>query len=206
MKNYELLCIFPGTLGEEEIAPLVLEVNTVLSDCGATNISSEDRGKSRLAYPIKHIRYGYFTVFAYQGEPQVTPLVQAKLRLVTNLLRAMINEFNPEVRKEKDLVLAKLARERAEYEKPRAASQAPAEEMVALAPTKAMRTPVAPVAPAVEVVAPVVEVKEEKSLPTVEAEKPAKKTKKSSTDKPTDEDMSAIESKLDKVLDSTLEV
>lgn len=196
MKNYELLCVFPGTLGEEEVAPLVAEVNAVLTASGATSITSEDRGKSRLAYPIKHIRYGYFTVFAFQGEPTVVPQAQAKLRLVTSVLRAMINEFNPEMRKEKDLVLAKLARDRAEYDKPRTAAQAP--EEVVEAP-KAAPAPVAAVVPP----APKAEVATEEKA---EEKKPAKKAKKASTDKPTDEDMSAIESKLDKVLDSTLEV
>lgn len=191
MKNYELLCVFPGTLGEEEVAPLVAEVNSILSDSGATNITSEDRGKSRLAYPIKHIRYGYFTVFAFQAEPSVIPAAQAKLRLVTSVLRAMINEFNPEMRKEKDLVLAKLARERAEYEKPRAAAHA-TEDVVE-----------APKAPAP---APKTEVVEEKTEEKTEEKKAVKRAKKASTDKPTDEDMSVIESKLDKVLDSTLEV
>lgn len=192
MKYYELLCILPGTLGEDEVGPLVQEVKTLLADNGATDISSEDRGKSRLAYPVKHIRYGYSIVLAFQAERQALPVIQAKLRLVSNLLRAMINEFDPAMRKEKDAILVKLAKDRAEYEKPRMAAQASAEKE---------EVPEAPVAP--KVVAPVVE--EEPAAEAEEEKKPVKKAKKASTEKPTEENMNAIEEKLDKVLDSTLE-
>ena len=195
MKYYELLCILPGTLGEDEVGPLVQEVKTLLTDNGATNISSEDRGKSRLAYPIKHIRYGYSVVLAFQAERVALPVIQAKLRLVNNLLRAMINQFDPVMRKEKDVILVKLAKDRAEYEKPRTSGQASVEkEDVAEAPI-APKVVVAEVKPAV-----VAEVEADE-----EEKKPAKKAKKASTEKPTEENMSAIEEKLDKVLDSTLE-
>lgn len=186
MKHYELLCVLPGTLGEDEVQPLVNEVKTVLTDSGAANIASEDRGKTRLAYPINHIRYGYFTLFTFEGEPTVVPQAQAKLRLMTNVLRAMVNEFNPELRKEKDAILAKLARERAENEKARAG-----------APVVEEAEETKPAVKAAPVDAPAAEAEEAK---------PAKKSKKASTDKPTEEDMNVIEEKLDKVLDSSLEV
>ncbi len=202
MKYYELLCILPGTLGEDEVGPLVQEVKTLLTDNGATNISSEDRGKSRLAYPIKHIRYGYSVVLAFQAERVALPVIQAKLRLVNNLLRAMINQFDPVMRKEKDVILVKLAKDRAEYEKPRTSGQASVEkDDVAEAPI-APKAVVVEVKPAVEAE---VEADEEENLPVGQAGKPAKKAKKASTEKPTEENMSAIEEKLDKVLDSTLE-
>lgn len=197
MKNYELLCVLPGTLGEDEIQPIAAEVNTILTTVGATSISSEDRGKTRLAYPIKHIRYGYFILFTFEAEPAMVPQMQAKFRLVNNLLRAMINEFDPEMRKEKDITLAKIAVERAEYEKTRAE----AEEKEEASRTR-VKTPAAP-AP-IPVSAPVAAAPVETAEDT--EEKPVKRTKKASTDKPTEENMTDIEKKLDKVLDSSLEV
>jgi small subunit ribosomal protein S6 len=197
MKYYELLCILPGTLGEDEVAPAVEEVKTLLAANGATTITSEDKGKSRLAYPIKHIRYGYAIVVVFQAERNALPVIQAKLRLINNLLRAMINEFDPVARKEKDLVLAKLARDRAEYEKPRQAAQA--QSPFQRETTSEISIPRAAVA--------VAEAKKEveESQVVVEPAVVAKKTKKASTEKPTEENMSAIEEKLNKVLDSTLE-
>lgn len=114
MKHYELLCVLPGTLGEDEVAPVVAEVSALLAANGASDVATEDRGKSRLAYPMKHIRYGYFTLFTFSAERASIPVIQAKLRLVNQLLRAMINEFDPDMRREKDEQLAKLAKERAD--------------------------------------------------------------------------------------------
>lgn len=178
MKNYELLCVLPGTLGEDETTPIAAEVAALLSSNGGSNVTTEDRGKSRLAYPMKHIRYGYFTLFTFQAEPEALSGIQAKLRLMTTILRAMINEFNPEMRKEKDATLAKLAKERAETQ---AASEAEAN---------------APAADAVVVMPKAVEAMEESS---------AKKTSKKASEKPTDAGMAEIEKKLDEVLDSPIE-
>lgn len=95
MKHYELLIVLPGTMAEEEVAPVAEKVQKLLEDNGATNIVADDMGKSRMAYPMKHIRYGYFRAFRFDAEPAAIPEVQAKLRLFKELLRAMINTFDP---------------------------------------------------------------------------------------------------------------
>ena len=103
---YELLLVLPGTLSEDDVAPAVDQVRTVLTEAGATDISIEDRGKSRLAYPIKHIRYGYFQLGYFQAEPAQTPAIQGKLRLMSNLLRAQINKFSSKATKRETPMVA----------------------------------------------------------------------------------------------------
>jgi small subunit ribosomal protein S6 len=91
MKNYELLFTVPGTLTEEEVIPLAEEVEDLLSKQGVQNIVSQDLGKSRLAYPMKHIRYGYFRMFHFEAEPQVVIKIEKVIRLMPQMLRVNIN-------------------------------------------------------------------------------------------------------------------
>lgn len=112
MKNYELLCVLPGTLSDEEVTPVIANVVSIIEENGGSNVKKEDRGKSRLAYPMKHIRYGYVHIFTFEAETASIPAIQAKLRLESSLLRAMINVFDPAMREEKKQRLAKLALEK----------------------------------------------------------------------------------------------
>jgi len=94
MKKYELLFILPGTLAETEVQPIVEKVKNILVEAGATEIKNEDMGKNRLAYPMKHIRYGYFQLCHFSAESEQTVVIQRKLTLVDELLRALIQEYD----------------------------------------------------------------------------------------------------------------
>lgn len=95
MLYYELLCILPGTLSEEEAAALLESVTKMAVEAGAVNLKTESMGKNRLAYPMKHIRYGYFYVVRFEAEAAQVGGIQNKLRLSTQLLRALIQAYNP---------------------------------------------------------------------------------------------------------------
>lgn len=97
-KHYELLSILPGTLAESEVSPIVGNITDTLSKSGAETITHEDLGKSRLSYPMKHIRYGYFHLFTFEAAPEMIPAMQEKLGLMPNLLRALISIYNPQNR------------------------------------------------------------------------------------------------------------
>lgn len=94
MQNYELLFILPGTLAESELPALVEKTKSTVEQNGAKELAVFDMGKSRLAYPIKHIRYGYFYVAHFSAEAKEVVAIQAKLRLMTELLRAVITKFD----------------------------------------------------------------------------------------------------------------
>jgi small subunit ribosomal protein S6 len=96
MKHYELFCVLPGTLAEDELPPIVESIKEVVASNGGTEVSVENRGKSRLAYPMKHIRYGYSYLVTFQSETENIPTIQAKLRLNTVLLRSLISVYDPE--------------------------------------------------------------------------------------------------------------
>jgi small subunit ribosomal protein S6 len=110
MKNYELFCILPGTLAENEVQPILGQITKVITENNGIEISIESKGKSRLAYPMKHIRYGYFFLIYFQAESENVPKIQALLRLNRELLRAVILSYNAKTR-EKSRSIKSLADE-----------------------------------------------------------------------------------------------
>ncbi|MFA6427220.1 MAG: 30S ribosomal protein S6 [Candidatus Magasanikbacteria bacterium] len=95
MNHYEMFCVLPGTLAEAEVAPTVAEVDKILQANNAENIAMEDMGKSRLAYPIKNIRYGYFHIFRFGLEPENIQDIERKVRLLGGLLRVVVRLYDP---------------------------------------------------------------------------------------------------------------
>lgn len=95
MQNYEILFILPGTMSEDEVPALVNKVKELLVENGAKNLDHKDIGKSRLAYPIKHIRYGYFHLAHFEAEGNSVEVMKARLGLVSELLRTLITKYEP---------------------------------------------------------------------------------------------------------------
>lgn len=91
MKKYELLFVLPGTLSENEVAPAAEKIKAVVEKSGSKNVKMQDLGKSRIAYPIKHIRYGYFQLCQFESEPKNVSEINNTLRLMSDLLRFVIN-------------------------------------------------------------------------------------------------------------------
>ncbi len=96
MQKYELLLILPGTLDDNEAEKRLGEVVSVVKEHGE-NVETNNQGKNRLAYPVKQIRYGYFYTIVFEAEAAKARELQDKLRLMRDLLRAMITHFNTNV-------------------------------------------------------------------------------------------------------------
>src|SRR3989338_11707301 len=93
--KYELLTIFPGTLAEDEVKGVETAVKELLEKKGAKDVTAQDLGKSRLAYPMKQIRYGYFHMYYFDAEPTLASVVQQKVQLSNLALRAILRRYNP---------------------------------------------------------------------------------------------------------------
>lgn len=105
MTQYEMLVVLPGTLSETEAEPVIQTIKETAERYGATEVKLHNMGKSRLAYPMKHIRYGYFYIVQFAAETAAAKEIQNRVRLLSNILRLVI-------RAEKDGVpsdLSKLA-------------------------------------------------------------------------------------------------
>lgn len=95
MKHYEMLCVLPGTMTEEEVATFMKTVTETVTTHGATISSSVDKGKSRLAYPMKNIRYGYFNLVYFEIDPGQLADIERRIRLLGTLLRVIIRSYDP---------------------------------------------------------------------------------------------------------------
>jgi len=106
MQHYELMFVLPGTLSEEEVAIEAATVKALIEAEGATDVAHHDLGKTRLAYPMKHIRYGYYHICRFAAEPSAVPTMKSKLRLNGKLLRAIITKVAAESKMEMDKLIA----------------------------------------------------------------------------------------------------
>lgn len=85
--NYEMMYILRPDLGEEQVGNAINRYQTFLSDRGAENIEIQNRGKRRLAYPIKRYLDGIYIQMNYQADgTQIAPLERA-MRLEEEVIR-----------------------------------------------------------------------------------------------------------------------
>ncbi len=191
-KHYELMCIFPGTLAEDELPGLVEKVTTTITEVGGEHVHAAEVEKNRLAYPMKHIRYGYFALLTFQMEPGTVPTLQQKLRLMTGILRTILHTYDPSQKKALEDRLAVLKERIANRTGmgPAPEAETPAEEEKKVAPKKKA-------APAKE---------EKKADAPKEAEEEKKAAEKEAPKKEEKEkvDMNDIDKKLDALLDDTV--
>ncbi|OGH94291.1 MAG: 30S ribosomal protein S6 [Candidatus Magasanikbacteria bacterium RIFOXYD2_FULL_41_14] len=93
MKKYELLFILPGTLDDKEAKTRSEEICALVKEYDA-EAEMTAMGKTRLAYPVKQIRYGYFYTVVFNLETDVVKTLQDKLTVTRDLLRSLITEYN----------------------------------------------------------------------------------------------------------------
>ena len=85
--NYEMMYILRPDLSEEQVGTAIQKYQGFLSDHGAENIQIQNRGKRRLAYPIKKYLDGIYIQMNYQADgTQVAPLERA-MRLGEEVIR-----------------------------------------------------------------------------------------------------------------------
>ena len=94
MKNelpfYELTYIIPGNLSEDEHPKVQEKVNSLLKQVEAQITSTEDLGKKKLAYPIKHLRHGFYKTLTFYLEPTKLKEIENELKLEANILRFLV--------------------------------------------------------------------------------------------------------------------
>lgn len=190
--DYELYTVLPGTLAETEVPDMLAKIQETLEKNGAQDVLVKNMGKSRLAYPMKHIRYGYITLFYFNTEKAGVEVLQQKLALIPQLLRKLIRRFDAEATGEEDVqeILKEFGRVAKKDDK-KAPKSAPKKEKPAVKEEKKDVVP--------EEGAPTSE-KSEEAAPNEDAEE-----KKDKEDKKEAVSMEEIEQKLDDILESSLQ-
>jgi len=87
--HYEMMYILRPDLSEEKVRDAVDKYQSFIAERGAENIEIQNRGKRRLAYPIKKFLDGIYIQMNYQADgTQIAPLERA-MRLGEEVIRYM---------------------------------------------------------------------------------------------------------------------
>lgn len=87
---YEFCFLYPCTLSQKEESELLKEVEKIIEETGAKQISKDLWGKRGLAYKIKGQTEGNYVVYHYEMEPRAIIEIDTPLRITANVLRHMI--------------------------------------------------------------------------------------------------------------------
>lgn len=151
MKNYELLYILPASQTSEEIVKNFQDVqkhiekfggnmletlleHPFLTKAGMSKDEESDEIKAlpvvkrKLAYTIKHEKFGFYCLVNFSAEGKKIQDIDEYLRLNANVLRHIIVEANPMTKEEFEQLQTLFARKKAEQEKEEAENGKPKEE------------------------------------------------------------------------------
>ncbi len=125
MNHYELLYIIPLKINtEENPEPVINKISGFITSLGGEITLHENLDKKKLAYPIQHIRYGYYILIQFNMTGEGLKKLARELSLSADIIRHQIVRKkikSPEVlHQEKalqDKLKAKHAREDMEDEK-----------------------------------------------------------------------------------------
>lgn len=87
MKPYELLYIVPAVMTDAEAEAVGAKVTEMVKATGATIVRTENLGKLKLTYPIKHQKHGFYMLVQFDAESAVISKLEYDLRLNENVLR-----------------------------------------------------------------------------------------------------------------------
>ncbi|MCD4762185.1 30S ribosomal protein S6 [bacterium] len=88
--HYELLYIVLNEFSEEELGTVAKKVKDTIVDNGGVVTFQEEWGKKKLAYPIKHFNYGYYSLIEFDAESERVEKMNDLLRMNNEVLRHLI--------------------------------------------------------------------------------------------------------------------
>ena len=86
--SYETLFALNGTLGEEDTKALVEKFVALINE-NASDVTVNEWGKRRLAYPINYINEGYYVLVTFKSEPSFPTELDRVFGITEGVLRYM---------------------------------------------------------------------------------------------------------------------
>lgn len=94
MRNYETLFILNSSLDEETIKAHIEKFKGIIENDGGVVENIDEWGKRKLAYPIKKVNEGYYTLMNFKSNPELPKELERVFRITDGILRFMV--INPE--------------------------------------------------------------------------------------------------------------
>ena len=86
--SYELLFAISGNLSEEDYKALCEKFVNLVND-NASDVTVNEWGKKRLAYPINYITEGYYVLVSFKSEPSFPLELERVLGITEGVIRYM---------------------------------------------------------------------------------------------------------------------
>lgn len=116
---YELLYIIPNKYSEDEAKKLHSKILELAKKNGFEVTNEENLGSKKLAYPIKHVYYGYYFLIHFKlAEKANLVSFNQKLGIMPEVLRSQIVKYNELPQKVEILKNAPEIKHEAKKEKP----------------------------------------------------------------------------------------
>ena len=86
--SYETLFVISGNLAEDDYVALKDKFVALIGD-NASDVTVNEWGKRRLAYPINYITEGYYVLATFKSEPEFPRELERVLGITEGVLRYM---------------------------------------------------------------------------------------------------------------------
>lgn len=105
--HYELLYIVSNKFTEDELKPIIAKVHKLIEKNGGVITYQEEWGKKKLAYPIKLLSYGYYSLVEFDIAAGELARVSQALTMESDIIRHQIVakkiKTEAEIKKEKEI-------------------------------------------------------------------------------------------------------
>jgi small subunit ribosomal protein S6 len=85
--NYEILYIISGQNTDDDAEKIKEKATAAFAKAQAEVTRNENLGKLKLAYPIKHVRHGFYILVEFKAEPGAVKAIERELGLMPEILR-----------------------------------------------------------------------------------------------------------------------
>lgn len=90
MRNYEILMIVNPDISDDDLPAAINKVHQHIINKGGNIIETNNWGKRKLAYPIKHCKEGNYVLTKLEVNPDIIPELEANLRISEDVLRHLL--------------------------------------------------------------------------------------------------------------------
>ena len=87
--SYETICIIKPALNEDNLAKVIEKYQLLLSEKGAKDIVTQNRGRRHLKYTMKKFKDGIYVQINYEGNGEVIATLEKNMKIDEHLLRFM---------------------------------------------------------------------------------------------------------------------
>lgn len=89
-RKYETVFIVRPNLDDESVDRTVAGVEEYIKGLGGNVLSTDKKGRRRLAYEVKKMRDGFYVMIRFEGNPEVVAQVKRMMMLSEDIIRSLI--------------------------------------------------------------------------------------------------------------------